>query len=223
MSFWSEAEASSFLTEMDRRYPEGSSSRWIYVVYLLALNTGLRAGEIWGFQPCDIPHDGKSLWIRRQFNRVSLTFTETKGKKARHVPCLPDLLHELKALIARERIKHNETIFRNAEGLPVCHDNFSDRVFAKDLKAWGGRTVRFHDLRHTATTLMISKGIDLKTVKEICGHADIATTMNYVHLVAGSVERVTEVFSIKPVRVDAKIINMSEAESDLLGRSAIRR
>ena len=56
--------------------------------------------------------------------------------------------------------------------------------------------IRFHDLRHTATTLMISRGIDIKTVKEVCGHADISTTMNYVHMVAGSVERLSEIFVI---------------------------
>jgi hypothetical protein len=44
--------------------------------------------------------------------------------------------------------------------------------------------------------MMIAGGIDLKTVKEICGHADIATTMTYVHLISGAVERVAQVFSV---------------------------
>ncbi|MFN8845813.1 MAG: tyrosine-type recombinase/integrase, partial [Bdellovibrionales bacterium] len=88
--------------------------------------------------------------------------------------------------------------FRNEKGLPICHDNFSDRQFAKDLKAWGGKRIRFHDLRHTSTTLMIANGVDIKTVKEICGHADITTTMNYVHLLSGSIANVSKVFSLKP-------------------------
>lgn len=45
---------------------------------------------------------------------------------------------------------------------------------------------------------MISNGIDLKTVKEICGHKDISTTMNYVHLVSGAIEKVAMNFSVLP-------------------------
>ena len=96
-------------------------------------------------------------------------------------------------------MQSEDTIFRNEKGLPVCHDNFSDRQFGKDVEAWGGKRIRFHDLRHTSTTLMISNGIDIKTVKEICGHADITTTMNYVHMLSGSVANVSKVFSLKPM------------------------
>lgn len=71
-------------------------------------------------------------------------------------------------------------------------------LLGKNLKAWGGRPIRFHDLRHTATTLLIASGVDLKTVKEICGHADISTTMNYVHMVSGAIEKVALNFSITP-------------------------
>ena len=198
MAFWRQSEASDFLAKIDELYPAGSEQRWIYVVYFLALNTALRAGEIWGLKVMDITEDGKSIWVRRQFNRVSLDFGPTKGKKARYVPCLPELYNELKALIETQGMKPDETIFRNLEGKPICHDNFADRQFQKDLKLWKGRSIRFHDLRHTATTLMIANGVDIKTVKEICGHADIATTMNYVHLVASNVDRVTQIFSIKP-------------------------
>jgi integrase len=198
MSFWSENEATSFLGKVDEMYPAHHEKRWVYIAYLLALNAGLRAGEIWGLKPMDISQDGKSLWIRRQFNRVTLDFGPTKGKKSRHVPCPGVVLQELKLWIGRNLVKPEETVFRNHQGKPICHDNFSDRQFLKDLKAWGGRSIRFHDLRHTATTLMIARGFDIKTVKEVCGHADISTTMNYVHMVSGSVERLSEQFVISP-------------------------
>lgn len=196
MSFWTEPEALSFLTAVDEWYPVHHEKRWVYIAYLLALNAGLRAGEIWGLKPIDMAQDGKSLWIRRQFNRVTLDFGLTKGKKSRFVPCPGILCDELKRWIAKHGVKPEETIFQNDQGKPICHDNFSDRQFTKDVKNWGGRKIRFHDLRHTATTLMISRGIDIKTVKEVCGHADISTTMNYVHMVAGSVEKLSEIFVI---------------------------
>lgn len=205
MQFWNQEEAISFLSKMNELYPTGSKQRWVYVSYLMALNTSMRAGEIWGLQVHDISVEGNSLWIRRQFNRVTLDFGPTKGKKARHVPCSEDLHAELLQLIKNQKLKPDDTIFRNEKGLPVCHDNFADRQFAKDLKAWGGKKIRFHDLRHTATTLMIANGVDIKTVKEICGHADITTTMNYVHLLSGSIANVAKVFSLKPLVNDKEV------------------
>jgi integrase len=78
------------------------------------------------------------------------------------------------------------------------HDAFADR-FDRDVKRWGGRRVRFHDLRHTAATLMLSKGIDVKTVSEILGHEDLATTMIYVHLLGDKIKQVSKSFFIQPM------------------------
>lgn len=196
MKFWQEEEAAAFLAFASRRYPAGSSERWVYVVYLTALNTAMRAGEIWGLKPSDLSRDGRSIRVSRQFNRVTLDYSETKSKRARHVPLNDELRSELDTLIRANRVTVDETIFMNERRNPICHENFVDRKFLKDVKAWGGSSIRFHDLRHTATTLMISSGIDLKTVKEICGHADITTTMTYTHLVPGAIDRAAETFRI---------------------------
>ncbi len=198
MLFWNTEEASSFLESMDRKYPIGSDGRWVYAAYLLALNTGLRAGEIWGLKPIDLPTTERVLHVRRQFNRVSLKLTATKSGKSRVVPCGPELTEELQRLVRQNKVSSDETVFMNSKRLPICHDNFTDREFVRDLKSWGGREIRFHDLRHTATTLLIASGVDLKTVKEICGHANIQTTMNYAHLVGGAIENVANSFSIRP-------------------------
>lgn len=198
MSFWGEKEALDFLDFTDDRYRHGDVDRWVYVVYLLAINTGLRAGEIWGLKPIDICQDGKTILIRRQLNGVSNDFGPTKGKNQRMVPCNELVYAELKDLIRFKRISDNETIFMNESRKPICHGNFFDRRFLKDMEAWGGRRIRFHDLRHTATTLLLSSGVDIKTVKEICGHSNIGTTMIYAHLIPGSVAKVASTFSIVP-------------------------
>jgi len=67
-----------------------------------------------------------------------------------------------------------------------------------DLKAWGGKVIRFNDMRHTATTLLIASGVDLKIVQSICGHEDIKITMNYVHLIGDRIKEVAKTFSITP-------------------------
>lgn len=196
MEFWDQVEAAAFLTFANMTYPKDSTDRWVYVVYLLALNTAMRAGEIWGLKPSDLSRDGRSIQVRRQFNRVTLEMAPTKSKKSRLAPLNDELREELEHLIKIRSIEVDETIFMNVFRNPICHENFVKRQFLVDVKAWGGRSIRFHDLRHSATTMMIAGGIDLKTVKEICGHADIATTMTYVHLISGAVERVAQVFSV---------------------------
>lgn len=201
MIFWDQKETVGFLNFVNGLYPKGHRQRWVYAVYLLALNTGVRAGEIWGLRPMDISEDGETIMVRRQFNRVTNDFGPTKSKKGRLVPSPEILTLELKRLIQEYDISNTQTIFRNEQGKPICHDNFADRQFQKDLERWGGRKIRFHDLRHTATTLLIANGVDVKTVKEICGHADVATTMNYVHMITGSVNKVAKTFSIKPDEV----------------------
>lgn len=198
MQFWDRREAEDFLRFVNEKYPTSSSERWIFVVYALAINTGLRAGEIWGLQPRDIIDGGEILFIRRQFDRTIKDFGPTKGKKPRHVPCHSDLAIELQSLIVRMNTRSDQTIFHGVEGRPINHDSFGDRRFDKDVNLWGGRRIRFHDLRHTATTLMIGNGVDLKTVKEICGHKDIATTMGYTHLLGDNLKNVARSFSIKP-------------------------
>lgn len=200
MEFWSLTEAQDFLAHIGNKYPAGSKDRWVYLVYLIALNTGLRAGEIWGLRPSDVSEPQSAILVRRQFNRVSLSFTPPKSRKPRAVPANQELLREVKDWIRSKKIGHDDTIFQNDQRRPICHENFIARRFKHDLRTWAGRPIRFHDLRHTATTLMIASQVDLKTVKEICGHSDIATTMNYVHLVSGAIEKVALNFSITPVK-----------------------
>lgn len=89
----------------------------------------------------------------------------------------------------------NDLFFVIEEGNPIGHENFQRRI-QKDLELWAGSPIRFHDLHHTATTLFISAGIDLKTVQEICGHEDITTTMNCTHLLTDNIKKVADTFSI---------------------------
>ena len=204
MAFWSQEEARDFLRFTDRLYPVGSEKRWVHVVYLLALNTGLRAGEIWGLKPIDLGQDAQSIMIRRQYHRILNDYSQPKGNRPRVVPCNGELLRELRTHITQRKVKPDQPIFSNSKGRPICHDNFLYRSFYADEEKWGGRKIRFHDLRHTAATLMLHAGVDIRTVKEICGHSEISTTMNYLHLMPGSIERVSQTFSVSGIGKDGE-------------------
>lgn len=198
MSFWERDQTISFLNFTDAKYPTGSGKRWIYAVYLLALNTALRAGEIWGLKPKDVAQGGQLLHIQRQFDLNVRNFRPPKGKKSRYVPCNEFLHRELTGLIESGKIPAEQTLFCSSAGTPMDHDNFVDRVFEQDIREAGIKRIRFHDLRHTGTTLMIADGLNLKTVQEICGHKDISTTMKYVHLLGDSIKNAAKSFVVVP-------------------------
>jgi len=96
----------------------------------------------------------------------------------------------------------------NEERKPICHENFVKRKFLNDQNEWGRRRIRFHDLRHTAATLMVSHGIDIKTVQEICGHSDIKTTLKYVHLVGSKMANVAKEFSVASKKEEVKKLSL---------------
>lgn len=218
MLFWDEQEASGFLAWANRKYSNISNkcrrkARKNYIAYFLALNTGMRAGEIWGLKPYDLIFNadeaGDTIFVRRQFTKEG-KFMPLKGElisnkdKSRHVPCPQELRKELESLIQCNHIRGDETIFQSTFGNPINHDSFSDR-FARDLQNWKGRKIRFHDLRHTAATLMLSKGIDVKTVSEILGHEDLGTTMIYVHLIGNKIRQVSKSFCIQPQEMKPRL------------------
>jgi len=198
IAFWERLEAEMFLDFSQKKYPVESPKRWIYLVYLLTINTGLRAGEVWGIKPKDIKQEGEVLHIQRQWDRVKKDFRLPKSKRARFVPCNEFLRKELMSWIQRQGIKPDQTIFQNEQGKPICHENFMKRSYLIDQKEAGVTSMPFHSLRHTGITLMLADGIDIKTVQELAGHADIDTTMKYVHLLADSVRKASRIFSVKP-------------------------
>lgn len=198
IQFWERSEAAAFLRFAELKYPASSAQRWIYVVYFLALNTALRAGEIWGLMSKDMAQGEELLHIQRQFDLVVRDFRPPKGKRSRYVPCNPFLRAELKQIIEQDRLGQKKTFFCTDVGSPIDHDNFVDRCFEKDIAEAGVKRIRFHDLRHTGTTLMIADGLDLKTVQDICGHQDITTTMQYVHMLGDSIKKASRSFAVIP-------------------------
>ncbi len=198
ISFWEEFEASDFLAFTDKKYPRNGTERWVHLSYLTALNTGLRAGELWGLKVKDLFRDGTMLHVTRQMDRVSQSLRTTKGKSFRFVPCNADLLAELRIWIAQRNLGPEDFLFQSDSGTAINHDNFRKRRFENDLRDSKVRHIRFHDLRHTAATLMVSKGVDISTVQGIMGHQSLSTTMIYVHMLGTNIQRAANIYSIGP-------------------------
>ncbi len=195
LEFWEKVEAISFLKFVLLKYPRGSTDHWKYLVYLVALNTAMRSGDIWALRPMDLRLSLGVIHVTRQLDLLERTFRPLKGKEARNVPLSSDLSDELGAWIREQRIGPTELIF-STEGCSIDHNNFAKRTFKRDVAAWKGKAIKFHGLRHSAATLMLDAGVDIRTVQEILGHKNLDTTMRYVHSIGQNVRRAGNTFSL---------------------------
>src|SRR5207253_8041242 len=93
----------------------------------------------------------------------------------------------------------DDFVFAGKSGLPINGDALSSR-YERALEAAGLRRLRFHDLRHTFGTRMIGQA-DIRRVQEWMGHADIQTTMKYLHYESRKedAELVAKAFRVEPV------------------------
>lgn len=132
-------------------------------VVLLAMNTGMRRGELLAITWADVNLEAKMLTIRAE---------HAKSGRQRHVPLNVEALDVLRR-------------WRSVDCKPA------QRVFAVgDIKKGWGKLLtdagieqfRFHDLRHHFASKLVRAGVDLNTVRELLGHADVSMTLRYAHL-----------------------------------------
>jgi integrase len=146
-------------------------------IYLTAAFTGLRRGELIALRWRDIDFPGSVLRVRASYAAGALT--TPKSGKLRSVPMAPQVASTLARLAADTT--DDSLVF------PGDHGGYLDgsalrRRYKLALSRAGLRSLRFHDLRHTFGTRAIAKA-DILRVKEWMGHADVATTMRYLHYV----------------------------------------
>ena len=166
----------------------------LYGLYALALTCGLRQAELLGLRWADVDLSGAVLSVRQQVYRLDgeWHYTEPKTKAGRRVVSLSgaavEALRERKLAQNKERLRaatweDNDLVFANLRGRPIEKGNLLRRSFAPLLERAGLPHLRFHDLRHTAATLLLAEGVHPKVVQERLGHASIATTMDvYSHV-----------------------------------------
>jgi integrase len=169
------------------------------VGYVLAGTYGLRRGEVLGLRWSDIDEQAGVFHIRQQVQRVDgkdqILPLKTKSSR-RTLPltkAVRDALgrrrvhQELDRVIAGERWQETELVLTSGIGTPLNPGNFYNR-YREQLEAAGLDGHTFHDLRHTATTLLVRQGIHPRIAMEILGHSQISVTMDvYAHVMGDSV------------------------------------
>ncbi len=160
----------------------------------LALTTGMRIGEILSLRWQDVDLKAGFLQVRRTvgyYGKRGFVVGEPKTESSRRTIVLPDFLVEKLKLHRTSQLEmrlqaglswvDNDLVFCNKRGGFFPPPTIAYQ-FNKVLKDVGFSHMRFHDLRHSAATLLLSMGVSLKVVQEILGHSTISTTADiYSH------------------------------------------
>jgi len=161
----------------------------LYALYVLAATTGMRQGELLGLQWPDIDLAQTTLSVKRTLINISGTPTtgEPKSTAGRRAITLPEIavqaLRDHRKRMLAEGLTASPWVFCDTQGGPIHKQNLVRRSFKPLLKEAGLPDIRFHDLRHTAATLLLAKGVHPKIVQELLGHSNISVTLDtYSHV-----------------------------------------
>ena len=172
---------------------------WLHPIVSLALDTGMRRGELLGLQWGDVDLDGTSIQVERavEETRAGLRVKPPKTKRGRRSITLPKRAvttlsahraEQLRVRLALGLGKPQDTtlVFSDPEGGMLWPDNLT-RVWARVVLAKGLPRVTFHGLRHTHASMLIAKGLDVITIARRLGHSKSSTTLDtYGHLFKGA-------------------------------------
>ena len=178
-----------------RRLLDAAAEDRLEALYMLAVHTGMRQGEMLALRWQDVDIENAVLSVRRTLTRRGgkIAFGEPKTKKSRRsIRLTPQAVDALRAHLERQlrdmeilgdHYQDQGLIFTTDTGAPIIPSNLRQRSFTPLLKRAGLPHMRFHDLRHTCATLLLSRGVHPKFVQELLGHATIAITLDtYSHV-----------------------------------------
>lgn len=168
---------------------EHSREDRLHAIYVLAVTTGLRFGELAGLQWSDIDFESGCLTVKRAIVELNgkAVVSEPKTAHSRRRVDMPDLavdaLHQHRRVMLTEGFAAVDWVFCNRVGNPLVRSCFYHYSFLPLGKRTKLPAFRFHDLRHTSATLLLSAGVHPKIVQERLGHSAIGMTMDtYSHI-----------------------------------------
>jgi integrase len=167
----------------------------------LAIATGMRQGELLSLRWADINFEERSLNVRRTLYRIKgrgIVESDPKTAKSKRRIMLPQfvvdalIIHRDCQSLLREKAgsdwRNLNVVFCTRQGGFIQPSNLRVR-FKRVLKRAGLPDVRFHDLRHSAATILLGMGAHPKQVQDLLGHASFKTTMDRYSHVLPSMQR----------------------------------
>jgi integrase len=178
-----------------RKLLEAAGGDRLESLYILAIHTGMRQGEMLALRWQDVDLENAVVSVRRTLTRSGgrVVFGEPKTNKSRRsIRLTSQAVEALRGHLERQlrdmeilgdRYQDQGLVFATDTGGPINPSNLRQRSFASLLTRAGLPHMRFHDLRHTCATLLLSRGVHPKFVQELLGHATIAITLDtYSHV-----------------------------------------
>jgi integrase len=167
-------------------------------LYVLAIHTGMRRGELLGLKWADVDLENATIRVRQTLTRKGTghVLGEPKTKKSRRTVRLTqkavEALRSHGARQAEEKPRvgslyqdHNLVFAGNNGGL-INPSNLRQRSFKPLLKRSGQPQITFNDLRHTCASLLFQRNVHPKFVQDLLGHASVAITLDtYSHMLPG--------------------------------------
>jgi integrase len=156
-------------------------------LYVLAVTTGMRQGEILALRWQDVDLAGAALTVHHTLMRSAggrWSLQPPKTETSRRRVLLSAMAVEALEQHCEPRLRvPSEFVFTTVTGAPLNKDNFVGRSFKRILREAGLPEIRFHDLRHTSASLLLASGQSHKVVQERLGHANASITLNtYAHV-----------------------------------------
>ena len=173
-----------------RRLLETVRGDRLEALYVVALHTGLRQGELLALRWEDLDLEARKLQVRRTVTKDGgkLTVGQTKTAKGRRtVKLTRDAAEALRRHLTRQLeeidrlgdyFQDDGLVFCTTKGTIINPTNLRKRSFAPLLDKAGLPHMTFHQLRHTAATILLLKNVNPKIVSEMLGHANIAITLD---------------------------------------------
>ena len=202
-------------SEEARRLLQEARGNRLEALYVLAVTTGMRQGELLALRWQDVDIENGVLSVRRTLTRNGggIEMGEPKTKKSRRsirlTPRAVEALesHQERQLrdmgILGDRYEDRGLLFTTGTGGPINPSNLRQKSFARLLKEAGLPHIRFHDLRHTCATLLFAQGTHPKYVQELLGHATIAITLDtYSHAIPGMSDHIARAMQVALSSVD---------------------
>jgi integrase len=180
--------------EQARRFRQHIQGHRFEVLITLAVVTGMRRGELLSLRWSDIDFQRSILQVLHTVDRFTgHGYVEGEPKSAAGVRSirlpgfLVDMLkqHRVRQMAQKSQAKaweERDLVFPNSRG-GYLHPNHLGEAFRALLEQAGLPAIRFHDLRHSAATILLSMGVNIKVIQEMLGHSDISITLRvYGHL-----------------------------------------
>ena len=194
---------------------------------LLILNTGLRLGEICALRKSDIDFRSGFLRIERSVARVRdasgthLVVQSPKSNSSVRLVATPnDMLELLKT--ATQNIQKDNYLLTNTN-TPMEPRTLQYR-YRKLLERCGTRYRNFHAMRHTYATRCMESGVDIKSLSELLGHADIRTTLQtYVHSSLAHKKQAVQSICFLPIESTWGSLTPSKIPSEMPQSDALQR